>query len=750
MTGTPEAPIGDFPLGPDPLICTLERTLFFDAIWEQIRRRSFWGILTRRRRRNTSPLLIRWCRYLYGWQRASLLHRWFVPLENTLLWYLQNTRYRRPSRSSPTWPRAAGVTKERHRLSSSERTERSQPQQHEWTPGLHPCPRKLPGECPHIALSPSRREERASPTRRTKPGDADQGEQGKWPYPLGPRHSFSSRRHTSPLDPYSPAAAAWASPLPPTHSQTGPTMAGHQWPASPTAGATTRLLRRSSISQAKAPTSPSHPRSAGTPRGDTTGPSPAVEAAKTSPPSASVTSSSPDRHSDVYPKSPPGRSRGSHSPARSPKRKETGQSPHPTPASAEEWQHNLQKLISQAISGNQRSADQLIRTLIFMERMFSGKARRHRRTRNALDSQGHTSRRTPPIARRNRSSQSLNLKQPLGEEQVREPRRVLPPGSHGGFEHDRNSGHEHGRSGDRPAGCSWSDDRNGQEAEGHAAENRPMGPPRRISCHVNVVEPVTSVRPFHSDRLSVELHHPERDHPWSEALSRIGNPAGRRPAGNRRRRGQPPWQRQGNPGSRWNRPTPPNRWVRQVHPSGEEGESAEARRSWRDRHSEARRTWDRQRRDRCSGNRYPWNRLASPRAGHDPSVMTSSCQNIRCVRRWEVAREVGSVTLRCPIPSACLRSWCSVASDRRGRRWGADHRQRVGPARAPPRESGPKGGSLDAAASGAPHGESLRADGCARSPPDLCGQWPRASAKMTRIGCDGNDDAKGRWSHEDS
>jgi hypothetical protein len=141
MTYTPEAPVCYLPLGPDPLFLTLERTMFFDATCEQIKRRSFWGILTRRRRRNTAPLLIRWCRYLRGWQRASLLHRWFVPLENTLLWYLQNTQYRRPTRSSPTRPHAAQVTKERHRLSSWERTERSQPQRQERTPGFIPAPR---------------------------------------------------------------------------------------------------------------------------------------------------------------------------------------------------------------------------------------------------------------------------------------------------------------------------------------------------------------------------------------------------------------------------------------------------------------------------------------------------------------------------------------------------------------------------------------------------------------------------------
>jgi len=213
MTYTPEAPVCYLPLGPDPLFLTLERTMFFDATCEQIKRRSFWGILTRRRRRNTAPLLIRWCRYLRGWQRASLLHRWFVPLENTLLWYLQNTQYRRPTWSSPTRPHAAQVTKERHRLSSCERTERSQPQRQERTPGLHPCPQELFYEKQHGAPSPSGREETPSPPCPRNPGDADPGEQGKRSRPIGPRHSFSSRRHSSPPEPHSPSAAAWASPL---------------------------------------------------------------------------------------------------------------------------------------------------------------------------------------------------------------------------------------------------------------------------------------------------------------------------------------------------------------------------------------------------------------------------------------------------------------------------------------------------------------------------------------------------------
>ncbi len=60
-----------------PLRLPLARSVFLG--------RSFWP-----RRRYASPGLLLWCRQLPGWHEANLLHRWVVPICGTLLWYLKS------------------------------------------------------------------------------------------------------------------------------------------------------------------------------------------------------------------------------------------------------------------------------------------------------------------------------------------------------------------------------------------------------------------------------------------------------------------------------------------------------------------------------------------------------------------------------------------------------------------------------------------------------------------------------------
>jgi hypothetical protein len=90
----------------------------------QLARSAFLGRSLRPRRRNASPGLLLWCRRLLGWQEASLLHRWVLPLGGTLLWYLKSMLTqpgpRRKTEESPTpWPkRSDSVTDKSHSSAS--------------------------------------------------------------------------------------------------------------------------------------------------------------------------------------------------------------------------------------------------------------------------------------------------------------------------------------------------------------------------------------------------------------------------------------------------------------------------------------------------------------------------------------------------------------------------------------------------------------------------------------------------------
>ncbi|GIW85209.1 MAG: hypothetical protein KatS3mg107_0869 [Gemmataceae bacterium] len=90
----------------------------------QLARSAFLGRSFRPRRRYASPGLLLWCRRLLGWQEASLLHRWVLPLGGTLLWYLKSMltqpgpRRKTEQTTTPKPKRSDSVTAKSHSSAS--------------------------------------------------------------------------------------------------------------------------------------------------------------------------------------------------------------------------------------------------------------------------------------------------------------------------------------------------------------------------------------------------------------------------------------------------------------------------------------------------------------------------------------------------------------------------------------------------------------------------------------------------------
>jgi hypothetical protein len=298
MTHPQPSPIPSCPLGPDALTRYLELMLFIEHLEAQLRRSSPLHFLARRPRRRPSPLMIRWCRHLRGWQWANVLHRWIVPLESTLLWYLRGTQYRRPLR----------------RL----------------TPALSAIPssqkRTLPGHS-GSSTAPSdpvtKNSQRVSSRGTRRPGWHPPGEHQPPVHPVSPKLSATCQRGVS-----SPSSAG------------NPSSAGQKQQAvdsrsSQVDSHSSRLERRSSPVESRSFCSD--------------------------------------------------HSRLSNSPSTSRTRIQAVNTGDSRPAPAEKVRMELHTLIGQAMSGNQRSKNRLIQTMLMLEKNIAKKHNQHRRTKNATE-----------------------------------------------------------------------------------------------------------------------------------------------------------------------------------------------------------------------------------------------------------------------------------------------------------------------------------------------------------------------------
>jgi hypothetical protein len=323
--------------------------------------RSFWP-----RRRYASPGLLLWCRRLLGWHEANLLHRWVVPICGTLLWYLKSMLTepgpRRKAERIPTRKQKQSSSETmRHHSSASPGPVRpvlplaleSAPT----PPAAKPVPpRPAPAPSveakPDLFCQPQRRTNQPTldtkfKSRPRKPGAALIVEAKPIPIvarravPRSEEPSSASRTHPRSGGPKKRSKMAENQGRCPPQAM----------PSTPESSVTSRRQRRQGVTHGEASPvrSPRHvePSSARSPRS-------AVGSSRLS----------------------PGLSR-EHDERR--KRRKTEESGHFPISAGKKLQIRLQELICQAISGNRRSQDELIRSIASLDQQAKSQRRSGRR-----------------------------------------------------------------------------------------------------------------------------------------------------------------------------------------------------------------------------------------------------------------------------------------------------------------------------------------------------------------------------------
>ena len=529
-TRTPPVLVCYPPLGPDPLTRQLELMMFLESIHNELKRRSVWGNLVRRRRRRPSPVLIQWCRYLRGWQEVGLLHRWIVPWESTLLWYLRGTQYRRPSRMTtscqssttsrmsphrqplPTSSRSAPRTRNHHLDFSTGNTGQARPSRPAGRPPVRLVSQKLSHPCQRSSPPLFPREDTPSPSRGKRQVGAAHGDQAearrpadRWPNPPTPPATSRPKQASTPLQ--STPTVARTSSLQPRTFPTEVTTTWQQRQSPLTEdGTTTRPPRCSTTVQADAvaslphlqtvqaeaaaslpdhhAASLSHQQSAWTAETETarrtrrrspsSEPSPA--AASGAPPHAVPSAGS-------SPKGSPDEARLSNTTAERQGRRQLVESGDTLPVPAEKLRHELQELICQAMNRNRQSANKLIRTIVSLEKTIARKRRPRRGTKNITSPDCHESS-SAPVKRRKRALEPDPQGEPKRRRKPAHPTGELTPSA----DHDRGKaceceqGYDYGSDPDRPdragehkPGYEWRNDhaRRAEHDRGHLPGNDP-------------------------------------------------------------------------------------------------------------------------------------------------------------------------------------------------------------------------------------------------------------------------------------
>jgi hypothetical protein len=331
------------------------------------------GRSLRPRRRYASPGLLLWCRQLPGWQRANLLHRWVLPLCGTLLWYLKSMLTqpgpRRKAERIPTrkqkWQ--PSETARRHSSASPGSVRPVLPLTLENAPAPPPAkpapPRPAPA--PSVGVKPDLF---CQPQRRTNHPTLDA--------------KFKSR-------PRKPGAAliVEAKPI--------PIVARRAVPRSEEPSSAGRTRQRSGSLKKRAETAERQGR--------------CPPQAMPSTPESSVTSCRQRRQKAVPDGISPVRSQRHVEPssARSPRsavgssrlspglsrehderrnRRKTEESGHSPISSGKKLRIRLQELICQAISGNRRSQDELIRSIASLDQQAKSQRRSGRRAEKKRES----------------------------------------------------------------------------------------------------------------------------------------------------------------------------------------------------------------------------------------------------------------------------------------------------------------------------------------------------------------------------